>query len=300
MARGPGRPIPPLYCCGIDRRSSRHAKFGRRAPTRVVGVLDDSGVSERALSFGTAALAYERFRPGYPDRLIDEVLTYAGTPIRTALEIGAGTGKATRSFAARGTAVTATEPDAAMLAEMRKHVPPTVSTMQYAFEDLPLTHTYDLVFAAAAMHWTRPEGRWPRVAALLRENGVFASFGGPLRLEDPAADEAVRAASSQYVPADRIASPDGTSDDSERQWPGTELNRSEQFTDVRQITIERRIEMSARDYVGHLSTISAYLQVVPAVREQVFDRILTLLPANVILNADVVLHMARVLRTGAQ
>ena len=53
----------------------------------------------RALSFGSVAAAYERFRPGYPDALVDQVLTYAGRPVRTALEIGAGTGKATRAFA---------------------------------------------------------------------------------------------------------------------------------------------------------------------------------------------------------
>lgn len=63
---------------------------------------------ERALSFGSAASAYERFRPGYPDELVDEVLASAGRPVRTALEIGAGTGKATRVFAGRGIAVTAT------------------------------------------------------------------------------------------------------------------------------------------------------------------------------------------------
>ena len=54
---------------------------------------------ERALSFGAVASAYERYRPGYPDELVDEVLAYAGRPVRTALEVGAGTGKATRAFA---------------------------------------------------------------------------------------------------------------------------------------------------------------------------------------------------------
>ena len=46
----------------------------------------------RALSFGTVAEAYERFRPAYPAELFDTVITYAGQPVRTALEIGAGTG----------------------------------------------------------------------------------------------------------------------------------------------------------------------------------------------------------------
>lgn len=104
-------------------------------------------MTERALSFGSAASAYEQFRPGYPDELVDEILAYADRPVRTALEIGAGTGKATRVFAGRGVAVTATEPDSAMLQELRKHVPETVTTVQAAFEDLRLTPVYDLVLS---------------------------------------------------------------------------------------------------------------------------------------------------------
>lgn len=120
-------------------------------------------MSDRALSFGAVAEAYERYRPGYPVELLDLVLAYAGRPLRTALEIGAGTGKATRLFARPG-------------------------------------ETYGLVYAAAALHWTRPEARWARMAGLLDPGGVVASFGGPMRLADPALAAAgrftVRAGSS--------------------------------------------------------------------------------------------------------
>jgi SAM-dependent methyltransferase len=253
-------------------------------------------MNDRALSFGVVAAAYERYRLGYPDRLVDEVLAYAPSTIANALEIGAGTGKATRAFAARGIAVTATDPDAAMLAELRRHVPATVATIQASFEDLPLVRSYDLVMAAASLHWTRPEQRWSRVSALLNENGVFASFGGQLQLQDPAVDAAVRQARAAFLPEDGVPSPDGTPDDSEMQWPGTELLRSEHFTDVRQIRIERRAVMSADDYIGHLSTISAYLQLPAATRQQVFDQILAVLPPTVTLEADLDLHLARVVK----
>ena len=247
----------------------------------------------RALSFGSVAAAYERFRPGYPEALVDEVLAYAGRPVRTALEIGAGTGKATRVFAARGIAVTATDPDAAMLEELRRHVPATVRTVRGAFEDLPLTPTYDLVFAAAALHWTEPTGRWSRVAALLAPGGTFASFGGQLHLADPAVEAAVRAARAPFLADDEFPSPDGTPADSPMQWPGTELTRSGLFADVRQSTIERRPTMSARDYVAHLATVSAYLELPADVREDMLARILDVLPEQVTLMADLTLHLAR-------
>lgn len=252
-------------------------------------------MTERALRFGSVASAYERFRPGYPDRIVEEIQAYAEHPLRTALEIGAGTGKATRVFAAHGIAVTATDPDAAMLAELRRHVPPTVTTVQVAFEDVALTDTYDLVFAAAAMHWTLPAGRWSRVAALLGPDGVFASFGGPLDLQDRAVAEAVLTVRRPFLPDDGIRSPDGTPDGAAMQWPGTELSRSQEFTDVRQLVIERRVAMSARQYIGHLSTISAYLALSAAVRKDLFEQLLDVLPAQVTVNGDLTLHLARVL-----
>ncbi|WP_432948666.1 class I SAM-dependent methyltransferase [Kribbella sp. CA-253562] len=248
----------------------------------------------RALSFGVVAEAYERFRPGYPVELLDLVMAYAGGPVRTALEIGAGTGKATRLFARGGIAVTATEPDAAMLAELRKHVPANVTTVQAAFEDLPLDSSYELVYSAAALHWTKPQGRWARMAALVRPGGVFASFGVPIQLADPDLKEAVRAARSPYLEDDGVPSPDGAAPvDRPMEWPGTELQEAEGFTDVRQAVIERRLTVSAHDYVGYLSTVSAYVMLAPADREQVFRRIIEVLPETVELDAEITAHLAR-------
>jgi SAM-dependent methyltransferase len=252
------------------------------------------GVASRALSFGAMADAYERFRPGYPAELFDMVMDYAGQPVRTALEIGAGTGKATRLFAARGIAVTATEPDPAMLAELRKHVPASVRAVHAAFEDLqPGGEGYGLVYAAAALHWTSPQGRWPRIAALLEPGGVFGSFGGPARLADPAVADAVSAARAPFLDSDEIPSPDGTPPEQDMQWPGTELQRSEWFADVRQFVIEQRLTMSARDYVGYLSTISAYLQLPARRREQAYGQIIQALPETVEVAADIIVHLAR-------
>lgn len=250
-------------------------------------------MSSRALRFGSAATAYERFRPAYPDALVDEVLAYAGHPVASALEIGAGTGKATRVFAARGIVVTATDPDAAMLAVLRRHVPDSVRTVRATLEDLRLTLGHDLVYAAAALHWTRPEGRWERVASLLVPGGVFASFGGPTRLADPALEEALRAAREPFLPDDEVPAPDGTPAESPLQWPGTELSATTLFTDVRQVVLERRTTVPSTDFVGLLSTVSAYLELEADLREEVLRRIHHVLPERVALAADITLHLAR-------
>jgi SAM-dependent methyltransferase len=248
---------------------------------------------DRALGFGARAEAYERFRPAYPVELFDPVMTYAGKPVRTALEIGAGTGKATRLLAQRGVTVTATEPDGAMLAELLKHVPASVKTVQASFEDLRPGERYGLVYAAAALHWTNPEGRWSRMAALLEPGGVFASFGGSARLVDPAVEESVRAARAPFLDSDVVPSPDGTPPEADMQWPGTELQQSEWFADVRQFVIERRLTFSARDYVGHLSTVSAYFELPASDQERVYSQIVQVLPETVEFAADITVHLAR-------
>ncbi|MEV6977582.1 class I SAM-dependent methyltransferase [Kitasatospora sp. NPDC093806] len=250
-------------------------------------------MSARALSFGEIAEAYERFRPGYPEELARLVEAYAGRPVRTALEIGAGTGKATRLFAGRGIAVTATEPDAAMLAVLERTAPADVTTQQAAFEELRPVGSYGLVYAAASLHWTRPDGRWSRVAGLLEPEGVFACFGGPVGPADPAVEEAVRAARAPFLESDGVPSPDGTAPAAAMQWPGTELERSPLFHDVRQAVVERRWTASAADYLGYLSTVSAYRQLPPATRRRAFEVIERALPGTVAIAADIVVHLAR-------
>jgi hypothetical protein len=90
---------------------------------------------------------------GLPNELVDIVLRDAGRPVCTALEVGAGTAKATRLFAWHGIEVTALEPDAEMsdvLATVTLGLPvwPLVSTS----EEFRTESRSDLVYAAAAWH----------------------------------------------------------------------------------------------------------------------------------------------------
>ncbi|MDH2445279.1 class I SAM-dependent methyltransferase [Amnibacterium sp. CER49] len=251
---------------------------------------------DRSRTFGAVAASYERFRPGYPDELVDAVLEYAARPIRTAFEIGAGTGKATRAFAARGVVVTASDPDEAMLAELRRHVGGPVETVVGAFEDVAMSRTFDLVLAAAALHWTRAEGRWERIAALLPDGGVLASFGGPTGLADPALEEAAQRARAPFVEDDGVRPPEGTTPGSPLGWPGNELLRTPLFTDVREVLLPRRLRMPAEEYLGLLSTISAYLVLPEEDREAALAAIRAVLPDTVDVTADLVLHLARRVR----
>ncbi|MDX6331951.1 MAG: hypothetical protein QOI83_4334, partial [Streptomycetaceae bacterium] len=71
-------------------------------------------VDARSKLFGEVAELYDAGRPGYSDAMVTEVLAYAALGDRAAVEVGAGTGKATLPFAALGIALVCVEPDARM------------------------------------------------------------------------------------------------------------------------------------------------------------------------------------------
>jgi hypothetical protein len=106
-------------------------------------------------------------------------------------------------------------------------------------------------------------------------------------------DDAVCRARAPFLETDAVPTPGGPADDDETTWPRIELERSPWFTDVQLATIERRLAMTAHDFVGHLSTVSAYLQLDPASRQKVYERIAQVLPEQVEVAADITIHLAR-------
>ena len=137
-------------------------------------------MSERLqrLVFGEDAEAYEASRPSYPDALIDDLVAWAG-PERRALEVGAGTGKATRLLAARGVAVLAVEPSSEMAAVARRATAttPGVEIVVADFEQADLHgRRFPLVYAAQAWHWVdRPAG-YVKARAALQPRGRLVVF----------------------------------------------------------------------------------------------------------------------------
>ncbi len=74
---------------------------------------------EQRLVFGEDAELYDRARPSYPAKLIDDVVAVVGASATT-LDVGCGTGKATTLLAARGLRGVGVEPHAEMAAIARR------------------------------------------------------------------------------------------------------------------------------------------------------------------------------------
>lgn len=133
--------------------------------------MDDDRTTAQSLSFGGAVEEYERARPTYPAEAADWAVP-AGA--KTVVDVGAGTGKFTRSLVAKGLEVFAVEPDNIMRGSLAKSLP-GVTALAGSAEHLPLAdQSVDLVTVAQAWHWMDHEAAKTEFARVLRPGGSLA------------------------------------------------------------------------------------------------------------------------------
>ncbi len=155
--------------------------------------------------FGEIAEEYDAIRPSYPDALFDAVMQYGAlTQGDRALEIGAGTGKATSQFLRRDLRVHCLEPSEEMGAILRAKGFDVETTL---FEDWSIERAFRLVYAAQAWHWVHGENRYERAAAALEPGGAIALFWNKPRELKGALGDAVAAAYDAHAPEIRGGSP---------------------------------------------------------------------------------------------
>jgi SAM-dependent methyltransferase len=123
---------------------------------------------ERSRLFDQQAEAYDRFRPTYPDAVIDELLgpVPAGLDV---LDVGCGTGIASRQMAERGSRVLGVELAPRMAEIARGH---GIKVEIAAFEGWNAAgRTFDRVTSAQAWHWLDLPIATAKAASLLRPEG---------------------------------------------------------------------------------------------------------------------------------
>ncbi|GAA5179766.1 class I SAM-dependent methyltransferase [Rugosimonospora acidiphila] len=237
--------------------------------------------SVRARSFGQAAANYDRYRPRYPDQLVDDVVAMVPGP--RLVEVGAGTGIATAAFAARGMAMTCVEPDPEMAevlsAKLTGDARPRVEIA--TFEGWSAARPagapgFDGLISGQAWHWTDPKSRWADAGAAVRGGGVIALFWNEDRYADPRVPAAFTAAydrlgieirSVHEEPA-LPSAPDNLVDQEHPDgWPELHAEAGDYFSDLRTRRYHWTRAMSVADLVARVNTTSAHLILPPEVRD---------------------------------
>ena len=154
-----------------------------------------SAEREQRLVFGEDAERYDRARPSYPDALIDQLVAWVGAGARV-VDVGCGTGKATRLLADRGMRGVGVEAHPAMAAVARRNLAgwPEWRVDEGGFEQWeprPGDTPADLVACAQAWHWIDPAVRLHKAHALLRPGGWLALWWNA---DEPDDDSPVRRA----------------------------------------------------------------------------------------------------------
>jgi SAM-dependent methyltransferase len=133
---------------------------------------------EKRTHFDEIVENYDRIRPDYPIEIFEDVIKYSG--LRKggkALEIGAGTGKATGFFVKSGYDVTAVEIGANMAGFLHARFDgyDNFRVVVSSFEEAALEgNSYDQIYAASAFHWVNADIGCPKVFHWLKNGGAVA------------------------------------------------------------------------------------------------------------------------------
>jgi protein-L-isoaspartate O-methyltransferase len=224
---------------------------------------------EQRLAFGRVADLYESARPSYPDDVLDWLIEIAGlVPGAQVVEVGAGTGKATRMLAERGLAVLALEPDPAMAAVARRTCSsyPLVDVRQLAFEAWQPQQLVSAVISAQAWHWISPTVRYARASEALSPGGTLAAIWTLPCWSTMALSEALRDAYSRTVPAlapDFPMHPASEPTDLAGDWHA-EIASSEGFSGAQVREHRWSLEYSTSAYLELLQTHQDHILLEPA------------------------------------
>jgi SAM-dependent methyltransferase len=219
----------------------------------------------RAGSFGAFAREYDRYRPDYPDALIDDLVEPCPAAV---LDVGCGTGKAAAALAVRGLPVLGVEPDQRMAEVARSH---GIAVEVATFEDWAAAgRTFELLTCGDAWHWIDPGRGVAKAAEVLAEGGVVARFWNTSILSEPvvAAFEEVYRRHAPDVP--RVWRPS-------RDSPRFHASGPDPFahcaafgpTELRTFPWQRSVRTA--EWLGYVSTFSGHQRLGPARLERLLE-----------------------------
>lgn len=133
---------------------------------------------ENRTHFDEITELYDKARPDYPDELIQDTLNYIRAENgMKALEIGAGTGKATEPFLRAGIDVSAIEIGKNMTEYLQTKFSGYYGfkAVNASFENADIENgSFDFIYAASSFHWVDAEVGCPKMMRALKNGGAVA------------------------------------------------------------------------------------------------------------------------------
>ncbi|MDH3590422.1 MAG: class I SAM-dependent methyltransferase [Planctomycetota bacterium] len=231
----------------------------------------------RALSFDPIAEQYDAVRPAYPDSIIDAAL--AGlSPGARVLEVGCGTGKATRHLLARGCVVDAVEPGANLAAVARRRAAGDALTVTVGFfEDVAVEpEAYDLVFSAQAFHWVDRSAGYAKAHRALRPGGALGLLWNMHPGTEPGFSTDVRAIYAEHAPVMTDRRHSRSLEERVRERTA-EIDATGLFGEVAVHRHRFDTHLDTAHYLGLIATYSDHIALADDARRRLFDGIAELI-----------------------
>lgn len=250
--------------------------------------------------FGATAVAYDRFRPGYPEAAFDYLADRCGLgPGSVVVEVGAGTGVASLPLASRCSTLVCLEPAAGMAELARVKLAPFAgaTVVESTFEDWePTVAGADLMAAANAWLWVDPAVRWAKAAALLRPGGHLALLWHDLLGYEPAGFAARLAEVGGALNPKLAAAPADLGLDDLDTW-AARSGASGRFDEATTVRYSFSRPLDGPMFVAVLNTYGVNVGLDPATRRKLDQALVDLVDGEfdgrVVKHEDAVLHVAR-------
>lgn len=225
-------------------------------------------------SFDQQARRYDTYRPCYPDALVDAVLSYAGVSDGgRLLEIGCGTGQATRSFAERNNEILCVEPGENLIkfAKEKCRRFPRVSFAHSTFEEWQGEGRFQAIYAAQSFHWIEETLRYKKTHELLEDQGTLALFWNSIKDDT----EFSRAENEVWVKhfGEKMRGSYSELFELEGLLELDSFRQSSYFKDVEYLQFPHEVEYTREQYLGLQGTYSDNAKMEAARREALFEDI---------------------------
>ncbi len=221
-------------------------------------------------TFNEDAVNYDRFRPTYPPELFRDIFSYSGIGTGSMLvEIGVGTGQATKAFLEAGCQVCGIELGDKLSAfaagKFREYGNFTVHCgdfMEFPLEDASV----DLVYSATAFHWLPQEAAYGKIRRCLKSGGTLAIFRiHPYASRpDDASNTASRRVYDKLRPTDKKIAEFSEADCA----PTLDALRAHGFRDAEARLYRRVRTLPTEEYIGLLGTYSDHAVLEPGLKRR--------------------------------